>query len=338
MKSSLLLTGIALLLAAGCSRHDAPPASATLPAIKVRVAAVQVANLPVVTEVTGTVRPVRRAALATKVMGAIVDLPVVLGQTVRAGDILVKLSAVEATAKVTQARAQLNLTQRDLERERDLLAKGASTAETVRNLQDRLTGCEAMVREAEAQLSYTEVRAPFDGVVSRRPANLGDLAVPGHTLLEVEETASFEVEAGIPDSLVAALQPGASLACQAASLKFSGTLKEVSSSTDTATRTIGVKIAVPPATPVRSGQFTRVEVPGALSRALLVPAGAVSIQGQMERIFVVAEGSRAALRIVRTGATRGDRVEILSGLNAEDRVVLDPPAALRDGQPLEVQP
>ena len=84
MKSSLLLPGIALLLAAGCARHDTPPPTTTLPPAKVRVAQVQVVTLPQVTEVTGTIRPVRRATLAARVMGEIIELPVILGQAVRA--------------------------------------------------------------------------------------------------------------------------------------------------------------------------------------------------------------------------------------------------------------
>jgi multidrug efflux pump subunit AcrA (membrane-fusion protein) len=79
-------------------------------------------------------------------------------------------------------------------------------------------------------------------------------------------------------------------------------------------------------------------VAGATRRTLLVPASAVSLNGQMERVFVVGEGNRATLRIVKTGAARGTDVEILSGLSASERVVSDPPATLREGQPLEAQP
>ena len=71
---------------------------------------------------------------------------------------------------------------------------------------------------------------------------------------------------------------------------------------------------------------------------VLVAAGAVSVHGQMERVFVAGEGNRAVLRTVRTGATRDGNVELLSGLAAGERVVLMPPAGLRDGQPLEVLP
>jgi hypothetical protein len=80
-----------------------------------------------------------------------------------------------------------------------------------------------------------------------------------------------------------------------------------------------------------------VQVPGAPVRALLAPAGAVSILGQMERVFVVGDG-RAVLHLVRTGAVRGDRVEVLAGLSDGDRLVVNAPAGLQEGQPLEVAP
>jgi len=333
----LPLAAILLSLAAGCTRNETAPSVANLPAARVRLAVVQAEDLPQLTEVTGTVRPAERSVLAAKVMGAITELPVALGQRVKAGEVLLKISPAEATARVTQARAQFNVARRDLERETDLLAKGASTPEMVRNLQDRFTGCEAALHEAETQLSYTVIRAPFDGVVARKLVQVGDLATPGEPLFEVEGTADFEVLACVPDSLSAALTTDATFACEAAGVTFTGSLREVSSMTDPATRTIGVKIAVPAGAPVRSGHFTRVQVPGRTVRTLLVPAAAVSVSGQMERVFVAGEGDHAVLRIVKTGAPRGDRVEILSGLSEGDRVVVAPPAGLREGQPLEAQ-
>jgi RND family efflux transporter MFP subunit len=195
-----------------------------------------------------------------------------------------------------------------------------------------------MLRDSEVQLGYAEIRAPFDGVVARKMVNAGDFAESGHALLEVEGTADFEIDAFIPDSLVAALKVGAGLDCDTGGVTFIGEVREISSTADAATRSVGVKIAVPTGTAVRSGQFARVRVPGAAVRALLVPVAAVSVKGQMERVFVAGEGNHASLRLVKTGAAQGDRVEILSGLTASDRVVVAPPAGLRDGQPLEAQP
>ncbi len=333
-----------LLLLAGCSGRRAPAdAAARLPAVAVQVATVSAEDVPMFSEVTATVRPVRRAVIAAKVMGAIEEMPVTLGQRVRTGDLLVKISAGEISARLRQAQAQLSQAQRDLERERALLAKGASTPEMVNGLADRFAMTQAMVGEAETMLGYTSLRAPFDGVVARKQAEAGDLASPGMPLLEVEGGDGFQVEAGIPDSLAAGLAIGASLTVEvpAAGTRFDGRLVELSSSADPFSHTVPVKIAVPPGVAVRSGQFARIEVPGAPARALLVPAAAVTAYGQMERVFVAADG-RAALRLVRTGAARGpagrENVEILAGLSAGERVVVAPPAGLREGQPLEVRP
>ena len=327
-----------LVLAGGCTRQETPTPALNLPPVKVRTAQVQIEELPQLTEVTGTVRPIQRAVLAAKVTGAITELPVALGQSVRAGEVLLKTFTGEAAAQVAQARAQLNLTRRDLDRERTLLEKGASTADSVRNLTDRLTVHQAALQEAEAKLSYTEIRAPFDGVIARRWINAGDLASPGQPLLEVEGSSGFEILAQIPESLAASLKTGAAIECDAGGAKFAGRLREVSSTSDAATRTTEVKIDVPATTPVRSGLFVRLVIPGRVNRTIVVPAAAVSLNGQMEQIFVVGPDNRAVLRLVRSGAARGDRLEILSGLNGRERLVLNAPAGLREGQPLEVQP
>lgn len=310
----------------------------TLPTAKVRVTAVQASELPQLSEVTGTVRPVQRATLSARTMGAIIDLPVALGQRVRAGETLARIAAEDTAARVAQAKSQLNLVKRDLARERDLLTKGASTAETVRTLEDRLAGLEAAVREAEALLAHAEIRAPFDGVIARRPANPGDIAFPGQPLLEIEGIGGFEIEAGIPETLASTLRTGTGLGCRVDALHFNGVIRELSSAADPATRTVSAKIAVPTDAAVRSGQFARVAIPGATQRTLLIPAESVSLIGQMERVFIAGEGNRAVLRIVRTGARRGDAIEVLAGLDAGDLVILAPAATLREGQPLEVQP
>lgn len=333
----LLPPVLAGMVLAGCGREHAVVAAAPdLPVARVQFEPVQRENLPLVTAVTGTVRPVQRAQVAAKVMGAVEELPVALGQMVKAGDVLVRLSAAEISARVLQAQSQLNVARRDLERERELLGKGASTADMVKGLEDRFAMTQAMVREAEAMLGYTTLRAPFDGVVARKHAHAGDLAAPGQPLLELEGTGAFEIEAPLPDSLVADLAVGTRLAVQVAggAVAFTGTIAEISSSADAGAHTVLAKITVPAGNPVRSGQFARVEVPGRPVSRLVVPAIAVTRYGQMERVFVRGPDGRALLRLIRTGERRGDRVEVLSGLDEAEQVVVGGDA-LREGQPLD---
>lgn len=339
---SLLCLAVVAAAGAGCSRSEpsAAPGQPNQPAARVAVATVQSADLASAIEVTGTVRPVQRAQLAAKFMGAIEELPVTLGQPVQAGDILVKISAGEISARLVQAQAQLNSARRDLDRERDLLAKGASTAEMVRGLEDRFTLTQAMVHEAETMLSYATLRAPFTGVISRKSVNAGDFASPGMTLLEIEGTSDFQVEAAVPDSLIGNLAVGTPLtvAIPTRGVRFTGPIAELSSAADASAHTVLAKITVPAGTAVRSGEFARVEIPGAAARMLLVPTTAVSTVGQLERVFVVGADGRAILRLVKTGATRGASTEILSGLDAGERVVIAPPAGLSEGRMLEILP
>jgi RND family efflux transporter MFP subunit len=335
--SLALGAGLAL---AGCSREPSPAIASSLPPAKVRLETVHVEKRAPLIEVSGTVRPIQHAQLSAKVMGTIEELPVSLGQAVRAGDLLVKISASEISARVVQAQSQLSSARRDLDRERDLLAKGASTADMVKGLEDRFSAAEAMVREAEAMLSYTRVVAPFDGIVARKFANAGDLASPGLPLLELEGVSGFLVEADVPDSLAAELSPGAELSVEAPNraLGYKGTVAEVSSAADANSHTVLVKIRVPAGPSVRSGEFARVQIPGEPVPTLLVPRSAVTRFGQMERVFVAGGDHAAVLRLVKTGAEYDDTVEILSGLDDGEQIVTAPPVGMREGQPLEAMP
>jgi RND family efflux transporter MFP subunit len=339
---AIVSAAVAVAFLAGCGKSAAPvadPAAALAPA-QVRVAPVRLEQLPSSTEIAGTVRPLRRAQLAAKVMGNLDEFPVTLGQRIAAGDLLAKISAGEVNARLLQARSQLNAARRDLDRERALLTKNASTADLVRGLEDRFAGAEAQVREAEVMLGYATLRAPFAGVIARTFVQAGDLATPGLPLLELEGTDAFQVEAALPDAFAAALRPGATLtvAVPASGLTFPAVLAELSSAADPGARSVLAKLTVPDRTAVRSGQFVRVLVDGPTRPTLLIPAAALSTLGQMERVFVVGANNRAGLRLVKSGATRADRVEILAGLDDGERVVVAPPASLREGQTLEILP
>lgn len=329
---------VALVLA-GCSRPE-PKVADVLPTASVRIAAVQRETLPVVMETSGTVRAFQRATLAAKVGGSIASVPFTLGQTVKEGDVLLTISAVELTARVAQVRAQLLQAERELARERTLQSSGAGTVDAVKSLEDRLAQSQAALREAESMNTYATIRAPFAGVIARKHVEVGDFAAPGAPLLQLDGRVAFEIEVALPESLAAALAVGATLEVALADepARFRATIAEISSAADPAARTITAKLAVPTGTRVRAGQFVRVFVPDRSAAALLVPSSAISLFGQMERVFVVSEKNRASLRLVKTGAVFGDRTEVVSGLDATERVIIAPAATLRDGQPLSFNP
>ncbi len=331
---------VGLLLLAGCGGHEPEAerlAGSALPVVRVETAAAERTMEPSVTEVVGLVRAARRASIAPKVMGTIVDMPVSLGQSVAEGALLARIQALEIDARVAQAEVQLRQAERDAQREKSLLAKGASTEEMVRNLQDRVSMATSMVSEARTMLGYTELRAPFAGTIAQKMGDVGSLAAPGMVLMTLESADAFEIEANVPESLAGSLEVGKAFQ---ATLPASGgvvevTLAEVSSSFDSNTRSVAARFALPTLSDARAGQFVRVGVSGVLVERILVPETAVSRRGQLDRVYVV-EGGKALLRLVKVGAAREGRVELLSGVDVGELVVVSVASGLRDGQSVEV--
>jgi RND family efflux transporter MFP subunit len=332
-----LLPGLFLALAA-CGRPGAVSPAADRPALAVASVRVEQEALPVMLESPATVRPAERASLAAKLTGTVTTFPFGLGQAVAAGEILLTLNAPEAEARLRQAQSQLAEAERNADRARTLVAKGVNAPDSLRDAEDRLRYAQAATAEAEALLSYATVRAPFDGVITEKNVLPGDLAIPGAPLLILESTQHLRAEGAVPEKAAAALHPGDTLPVllDDTGAPLPGRVEEISGAADAGSRSVLVKVALP-AGAARSGQFARLLVANGTTDAVLVPASAVSLFGQMERVFVIDQG-RAVLRLVKTGRSTGNRVEILSGLNVGEQVVLAPPTTLRDGQPVTLLP
>lgn len=307
---------------------------------RVQVATVERVLSPVRVETSGTVRAVQRATLAAKVPGPITGRVLALGQPVKAGEVLIEIAAPELSARLAQSRAQLAQVERELARERGLFASGSSTGDAVKSLEDRLAQNQAAVREAESLLAYTQLRAPFDGFVARKFAEPGDYAAAGSPLVHLDGGNAFELDVPVPDSFATTLAVGVELDVDLGlpTGPFRARIAEISSAVDAPARTTTAKLAIPPGLAARPGAFARVAMPGPPVATLRVPVGAVSRLGQIERVFTLTTDQRAALRLVKTGARRGDAIEIVAGLEAGERVIVAAPAALRDGHPVEIMP
>lgn len=309
------------------------------PAAKVHVVTVNKENIPSPVEVVGTVEAKEIANIAAKVTGTITALPVNLGSVVQQNQILVEISAQEISARLLQAQAQLSQARRNLTREQSLLQKKATTPETVKSMQDMFAVAEAAYQEAQIMLGYTTIKAPFPGVVTRKLASVGNMATPGTLLLQVENNQQLQIVTAIPESLAPSVQLGDTLHVKipAATVETTGTVTEIAPSADPLSRTAAVKINIDRHPALRTGQFARVTLTGTAMPSLFVPATAILAYGQMDRIFVV-ESDRAKLVLVRTGMHRNGRVEILAGLQADDKVIIDNNRHLVNGQPVTIIP
>jgi len=337
LKSALFMALATLFILSGCDEPVEPSALSSLPQVEVRVETLALSTAPVQIELSGTLQAVERATISARVAGQVVGLPVQVGAKVNKGALLVKLSAGEINARVRQAEVQLEQARRNLARESKLLEVNASTREMVRTLSERVQTSESAFREAQTMLGYTEIKAPFSGTVTDKLVEVGDLAAPGVPLLKLENDTALEVVIPVPEvqSQRLTLASRLPLSVPAAGLELEAQVREISPTVDPASRTTQIKLLLPDAPGLRSGQFARVALLDSPSTTLLIQRTALRQSGQMKQVFVVEEG-QARMRLVRTGAESDDRIEILSGLRAGDRVVLDPPATLRDGQPLVI--
>jgi RND family efflux transporter MFP subunit len=201
------------------------------------------------------------------------------------------------------------------------------------------------VRQAEAHLSATrvsagdaDVTAAYDGIVTAKMVDAGDLAVPGKPLFNLEKAGGHRVDIRLPEAYARSVRSGQRVSIQVEGpmpSAMEGVLDVVAPAADPASRSFLAKIRLPAGADVRAGMFARVGLAVGEDRLMSIPASAVVQQGQLTGIFVVREQGVVRFRLIRIGRRLGDRVEVLSGLSEGSRFVVDPPPGLADGARVE---
>ena len=342
-RNSWLFIGAVSLVLTACSAKKESISPESLPSVAVHTVAVESKSRPSTEEVVGTVRAKLRAVIEAKVSARVEAMLVAPGQTVKAGDLLAQLDAREVQAKLDQALALHEQAARDLARARELKDKKITSQAEFDSVESREHVAAGAVREMETILGYTKLVAPFDGIITRKLADVGDLvgdlAAPGKPILEMENPQALRFEADVPESLIANVKIGTKLPVRVSAVlaPIEGTVVEMAPVADSASRTFLVKLDLPPTEGTRSGQFGRVWVATGESQTIRVPAAAVIIRGQMETVFV-AVNNHAQLRIVRSGKRTDGEVELLSGISPGESVIIDGAGQLRDGQSITLKP
>jgi RND family efflux transporter MFP subunit len=346
MKRTLALLAAALAALAGsaCARRDgaAQPAE-TVRRLATAVVERRVAPAPI--EVEGVVVGRFEAVISSRLAASVASVPAVPGQTVRAGAVLVRLEEQEtrgalegARAAVQSAGVALELAVRNRARFERLEGRGAAAAlELDRAKQEEASAraaaasAGAALRRAEMDRAQTILTAPFDAVVVERLVSPGDLAGPGRPLVRIASLSGRRVEAAPPEQDAAALTPGVEIPVTVAGRSLTGRIVEIVGTVDPSTRRRTVRVDLPAGFEPALGSFARLLLPGPIAPRLLVDESAVVARGGLEVVWEVGRDGLAALRYVRTGSRRDGKAEVLSGLQAGERVVLDPPADLRAG-------
>lgn len=197
----------------------------------------------------------------------------------------------------------------------------------------------AAVLEAQALIEYSRIVAPFSGRVIERHIDPGALAAPGVPLFVVADEEEQRVEVSVEATRADRVREGDSVNVEVDTVprQLPGKIAEIVPNVDVASRAFIVKVDLPKeAGPLRPGTFARVGFHMGVERRLVVPKSAVTQFGAVTRVFV-RNDSLVRLRMVSVGENYGNWTEVLSGLAADERVVVAPPANLRDGSAVEVQ-
>ena len=243
----------------------------------------------------------------------------------------------EAESGIAAAKAQFALAQVTFRRMEELFNKKSISNQEFDEAQARLRSAKAAyqmavskraqldariaqakqsVESASVMLSHSEIRAPFAGVVTDKKVEAGQMATPGSTLLTVEKTGAYRLEAPVEESMLGSIRLGQSVSVtlESANHTLTGKITEIVPAVDPSSRAFLVKASLPATSLVRSGSFGRLRVPHGSHEAIVVPADAVMQRGELQSVFVVEDGI-ARTRMITVGKRQDGQVEILSGLH-----------------------
>jgi len=346
----LVLAGLMLLLA-GCGADPAPEEADGASTLAVTLVPAQSRPLQRAVVVSGPVSAYEEMQLGVEISGArVTALNVDVGQAVKRGQVLLTLDhrtldseLAQAQAALREAEASVTLAQVNHQRAQTLAQERLISASQLDELRATLTQAEARRSTARAQRDasqlrrdFADLRAPADGIVSRRLVQPGQVVAAGSELLRLIRDGRLEWRAELPEAQLAQVTPGTVVQLRYAGQDIAGRIRAVSPGVDSQTRTGTVYADLPEPGPLKAGTYVEGRILGSEGQALMVPAAAVVQRDGLAYVFTLDEQRVAHRRRVETGDSASDWVEVRTGLQAGDEVVAQGAGFLGDGDTVRV--
>ena len=239
-----------------------------------------------------------------------------------------------------EVRAKLEVASAESERAEKFLQ---ATKARQKQVLARIEQAKADVANARVNVGYAKLTSPINGIVVSKQSDVGNLATPGAPLLTIENTSRYQLEVAVEESRLGTihLHDQAQLQIEAiGNSELTGLVEEIVPTADANSRSYIVKVGVPSVAgaQLRSGVYGKARFISGQRQALAIPKTAISQRGQLTGVFVVDQSGLARLRLIKTGKAFGDNVEILSGLNAGEQIVIEGPATIQDGSRVREAP
>lgn len=359
-RKTRIVLALAALVAAGVfffsglrePKPAAPLKAAAKPALTVSLTSPRLLDWPQVLPANGSVVAWQEAVIGPEISNyRITEVRAQVGDKVQKGQILARIASdtvaselAEAEAAVAEAQASATEAKGNAERATELRAKGFYSSQLNTQYQTaqhtaaaRLAAARARQQAAAVKMSKTNVLAPDDGVISARSATVGSLTQPGQELFRLIRGGRLEWRAEVPSADLASLKPGlAAILVNPNGESVKGTVRAVAPSVDPQTRNGLVYVDLPPTDAVRAGMFARGEFELGQRPALTLPQTAVVLREGFAYVFQLQGADRVQQTKVVPGRRLGERIEIVSGLAPEARVVDNGAGFLADGDVVKV--
>jgi len=304
---------------------------------------------PSTLQAIGTVTAVQGVTLSADLPGIVESIDFTSGKHVAAGDVLVRLDTRQEHAQLAAAEAQLELARLNLDRSKQLLAKGVVAQAEFDQVAAEAKQAEAHAGEIRATIERKTIRAPFAGVLGIRRVDRGQYLNGGDPIVPLEEMDPVYVNFSLPQQDVASLKVGSTVRVSADSIALphsAGTITAINSVVDEATRNVQVQATLQnPRAQLRSGMFVNAEVLlDTHAGVVALPTSAISYAPYGNSVFIVGDmkgpdgktyrGVRQ--QFVQLGNSRGDQVAVLSGVKPGEEVVTSGVFKLRNGAAIVV--
>ncbi|MDI5921138.1 efflux RND transporter periplasmic adaptor subunit [Halomonas sp. LR5S13] len=287
----------------------------------------------------GTLHADESVTLSATVTDTIRELNFRDGDTVEAGQLLVRLADDEAQADLRAAQALRDERRNAVNRLAQLQNRNLAPRADVEDARSRLRQAEAEIQALEARLADYRIMAPFDGVVGFRDVSVGALVSPGTELVTLDKLDTMKLDFTLPELALGQVAPGLPLTAVSGAFPdttFAGEVATIGARVDPVSRSVTVRAALEnPDHRLRPGMLMRVVVERAPRETLVMPESALIPQGERQFVLVLDEADqyRVERRRVVIGARREGEVEVLEGLEAGELVVAHGTERVRDGQP-----
>lgn len=300
-------------------------------------------NFSDVVEALGTLKANNSVTITSEVTELVTEIHIVDGQRVKKGDLLISMDTSDETALLLEEQAKLDEARRQVDRLMPLAAQNATSKSALDTQRSTVDVAEARIQGIQSQINKRKIRAPFDGVIGLINISVGTLAQPGIELATIDDDLTMKMDFSIPETHLSYLFEGLKIEAQTQAFPnkiFTGEVASINSRINPNTRAVQVRAIIQnPDQLLKPGILMRIKLATQTRTSLLIPEEGITSYGNEQKVFKIVKSNNTTVvkqQLITIGSRYGGKIEVLSGLQAGDLVVIHGALKLNDGSTVHI--